>query len=78
MRRVRLPVLLAVPFAGFDLGSIGALIATPDRTQPPSGGGPHGDDPPTVSPPPDGGTARSPDNSHAAHRRGDCPAVRQA
>jgi hypothetical protein len=56
-------LLLAVPFAGFGLGSIGALIATPDRAQPPGGGGPDGDDPPTVSPPPDGGTDRSPENS---------------
>jgi hypothetical protein len=56
-------LLLAVPFAGLGAGSIGALIATPDRAQPPGGGGPYGDDPPTVSPPPDGGTDRSPDNS---------------
>ncbi len=56
-------LLLVIPFAGWGVGSIGALIATPDRVQPPGGGGPHGDDPPTVSPPPDGGTDRSPENS---------------
>jgi hypothetical protein len=56
-------LLLAVPFAGFGVGSIAALIATPDRAQPPGGGRPHGDDPPAVPPPPDGGADRSPDNS---------------
>jgi hypothetical protein len=45
------------------VGSIAALIATPDRAQPPGGGRPHGDDPPAVPPPPDGGADRSPDNS---------------
>ena len=56
-------LLLAVPFAGFGVGSIAALIATPDRAQPPGGGRPHGDDPPAVPPPPGGGADRSPDNS---------------
>jgi hypothetical protein len=54
-------LLLAVPFAGFGIGSIGAMMATPDLARPP-GGGPPGDDPPTASPPPDGGTDRSSDN----------------
>jgi hypothetical protein len=58
-------ILLAVPFAGIGIGSISALIANPDRVQPPGGGGPHSDDPPTVSPP-DAGTDRSPDNSPEA------------
>jgi hypothetical protein len=56
-------LLLAVPFAGFGVGSIAALIATPDPAQPPGGARPHGDDPPAVPPPPDGGADRSPDNS---------------
>ncbi len=56
-------LLLAVPFVGFGVGSLAALIANPDAAQPPGGGGPHGDDPPTLSPPPDDGTDRSPDNS---------------
>jgi hypothetical protein len=56
-------LLLAVPFAGLGVGSIAALIATPDRAQPQGGGRPHGDDPPAVPPPPDGGADRSPDNS---------------
>jgi hypothetical protein len=56
-------LLLAVPFAGFGVGSIGAMIATPDQAQPPGGGRPRGDDPPTASSPPDGGTGRSPDIS---------------
>ena len=56
-------LLLAVPFAGIGVGSIAALIATPDRAQPPGGGRPHGDDPPAAPPPPDGGADRSPDNS---------------
>ena len=55
-------LLLAVPFAGIGVGSIAALIATPDRAQPPGGGRPPGDDPPAVPPPPDGGADRSPDN----------------
>jgi hypothetical protein len=56
-------LLAGIPFAGLAVGSIGVLIANPDRAQPSGGGGPHGDDPPAVSPPPDGGTDRSPDNS---------------
>jgi hypothetical protein len=56
-------LLLAIPFAGLGVGSVGVLMATPDRTQPPGGGGPPRDDPPALSPPPDGGTDRSPDNS---------------
>jgi hypothetical protein len=52
-------LLLAVPFAGFGAGSIAALIAIPDRAQPPGGGRPHGDDPPAVPPPPDGGADRA-------------------
>jgi hypothetical protein len=58
-------LLLVVPFAGFGVGSVGALIASPDRPYAPGGGGPHGDDPPTVSPPPDGSTDRSPDKCPA-------------
>ena len=54
-------LLLVVPFAGFGIGSIGVLMATPDRAQPPGGGGPHRDDPPAVPPPPDGGADRSPE-----------------
>jgi hypothetical protein len=56
-------LLAGIPFAGLAVGSIGVLIANPDRAQPSGGGGPHGDDPPSVSPPPDGGTDRSPDKS---------------
>ena len=56
-------LLLAVPFAGLGVGSVAALIATPDRAQPPGGGRPHGDDPPAIPPPPDGGADRSTDNS---------------
>jgi hypothetical protein len=56
-------LLLAVPFAGLGMGSIAALIATPDRAQPPAGGRPDGDDPPAIPSPPDGGADRSADNS---------------
>ena len=44
-------LLLAVPFAGVGVESIAALIATPDRAQPPGGGRPPGDDPPAIPPP---------------------------
>ncbi len=55
-------VLFAVPFAGLGAGSVAALIATPDRAQPPGGGGPHGEDPPSAPPPPHGGADRDVDN----------------
>ena len=56
-------LLLAIPFGGLGVGSVGVLMATPDPTQPPGGGGPPRDDPPALSPRPDGGADRSLDNS---------------